>query len=35
MLQNAIYDCFTKKENPTMAFIKEGPYVVLRKNIKF
>ncbi len=33
MLQNAVYDCFTKKENPSMAFIKEGPYVVLNKNI--
>jgi lactate racemase len=33
MLQNAIYDCFTKKRNPSMAFIKEGPYVVLKKNM--
>jgi len=33
MLQNAIYDYFSKKKNPTMAFIKEGPYVVLRKKI--
>lgn len=32
MLQNAIYDCFSKKKNPSMAFIKEGPYVVLRKH---
>lgn len=34
MLQNAILDCFLKKENPSMAFIKEGPYVVLKKNNK-
>jgi len=32
MLQNAIFDCLLKKENPSMAFIKEGPYVVLKKN---
>ena len=31
MLQNAIYYCVSKKKNPSMAFIKEGPYVVLKK----
>lgn len=30
MLQNAIYYCVSKKKNPSMAFIKEGPYVVLK-----
>jgi len=30
MLQNAINYCFSLKKNPSMAFIKEGPYVVLR-----
>ena len=34
MLQSAIFDCLLKKENPSMAFIKEGPYVVLKKNNK-
>jgi len=33
MVQNVIYDCFTKKKNPSMAFIKEGPYVVLRSQL--
>ncbi|MDD4363834.1 MAG: lactate racemase domain-containing protein [Atribacterota bacterium] len=32
MLQNAIYASFLKKENASMAFIKEGPYVVLKNN---
>lgn len=34
MLQNAIYYCVSQKKDPSMAFIKEGPYVVLRKNTK-
>lgn len=36
ILQNAIYYCFSQKKNPSMAFIKEGPYTVINqvKNIK-
>ncbi len=30
MLQNSIYYCFSQKKNPSMAFIKEGPYVVFK-----
>jgi len=33
MLQNAINYCFSQKKNPSMAFIKEGPYVVLRSQL--
>jgi len=32
MLQEAIYHCVRQKENPTMAFLKEGPYIVLKNN---
>jgi len=32
MLQEAIYYCVRQKENPTMAFLKEGPYIVLKNN---
>ncbi|MBN2396169.1 MAG: nickel-dependent lactate racemase [Candidatus Atribacteria bacterium] len=31
MVQNAIYYCYSQKKYPSMAFIKEGPYVVLKK----
>jgi len=34
MLQNAIYNCVSKKKNSSMAFIKEGPYVVLKRPIQ-
>jgi len=34
MLQNAIYYCVSQKKDPSMAFIKEGPYVVLKKPIQ-
>jgi len=33
MVQNAIFDCFSKKRNPSMVFIKEGPYVVIKKHV--
>ena len=31
MVQNAILACVAEKRNPSMAFIKEGPYVVVKK----
>ena len=34
MLQNAIYYCVSQKKDPSMAFIKEGPYVVLKRPIQ-
>jgi nickel-dependent lactate racemase len=30
MLQKAIYYCVSQKENPSMSFLKEGPYLVLK-----
>jgi len=30
MLQRAVYYCVSQKENPSMAFLKEGPYLVLK-----
>ncbi|MCX6262250.1 MAG: lactate racemase domain-containing protein, partial [Bacteroidia bacterium] len=30
MLQNAIFYCVSQKKNPSMAFIKEGPYIVIK-----
>jgi len=35
MLQNAIYYFFSKKKNLSIAFIKEGPYVVLKNISKY
>jgi lactate racemase len=34
MLQNAINYCVSQKKDPSMAFIKEGPYVVLKKQMQ-
>ncbi len=30
MLQRAIFYCISQQENPSMAFLKEGPYLVLK-----
>ena len=35
MMQKAIYHYVLQKETPSMAFIQEGPYVVIRNRLKF